>query len=139
MIKSAIRSGMLLVLLLVLAKAPMLHAQVSIIEHGPFSEMLDRYKAINRDPETKVQGYRIQIVSTTDRLKLEEAMRKFSNVYPNYKADWVHEPPFYKLRVGAFLDKGRAAEFLSEIKRSFPSAYPAQVRDIQPGELLDYL
>ena len=129
----------LLLALLVLAQAPLaLSAQVELVEHGPFSEMLEAYTARNSDDSRKLKGYRIQVISTTDRLRLEEAERKFRAAYPEYAADWSHEPPYYKLRTGAFTERDRATAFLYRIKRTFPSAYPAMVKDIRPSELLLY-
>jgi len=129
--------GFLIALFVVLPKGEELHAQVKIVEHGPFSEMLDKYAEINRDPTLRLNGYRVQILATTDRLKLEEAKSKFERLYP-YAADWKHEPPYYKLRTGAFVDRAKATAFLYKVKRNFPSAYPAIVKDIRPSELLNY-
>ena len=118
--------------------APTAGAQVTYVEHGPFSEMLEAYAAINRDDSRRLGGYRVQLVSTTDRLRLEETEARFRRRFPEYPSDWVHEPPYYKLRTGAFVDRGRATTFLYRLKREFPSAYPAMVRDIRPSELLRY-
>lgn len=128
----------ILVLILVLAKAESLEAQINVVEHGPFTAMLNRYARQNRDPNRKLEGYRIQLLATTDRLKLEETQRKFESTYPEYPVDWSHEPPYYKLRTGAFTERSRATAFLYKIKRSYPSAYPAVVKDITPSELLDF-
>ena len=129
--------GLMLAVFVVLPKGQELQAQVRIIEHGPFTEMLDKYAEINRDPSRRLSGYRVQILATTDRLKLEEAKQKFQSRYP-YAADWKHEPPYYKLRTGAFTDRAKATAFLYRVKQNFPSAYPAIVKDIRPPELLNY-
>ena len=129
---------LVLAFLVLATAAPALWAQVEIVEHGPFSEMLDAYRAQNTDDARELDGYRIQLLATTDRLKLEEAERKFRSAYPEYPVDWSHEPPYYKLRTGAFTERDRATAFLYRIKRNFPSAYPAMVKDIRPSELLAY-
>ena len=115
-----------------------LRAQISFVEHGPFQSMLDTYTALNRDPSRRLDGFRVQIISTTDRLMLEETLSRFERLYPGLPADWSHEPPYYKLRTGAFTDRELATAFLYRIKRHFPSAYPTMVRDIRPTELLTY-
>ena len=125
--------------LLVLAEADgTAAAQIQIVEHGPVSAMLDAMTALNRDDSRRLAGFRVQLTSTTDRLRLEETEARFGNLYPGYPSDWVHEPPYYKLRTGAFVDRARATAFLYRVKRDFPSAYPALVRDIRPSELLIY-
>ena len=100
--------------------------------------MLKRYAAQNRDPERRIEGYRVQLLATTDRLKLEETERAFGSSFPEYPTDWSHEPPYYKLRAGAFTDRARATAFLSKIRRAYPAAFVTVVRDIRPPELLDY-
>ena len=129
---------LVLACLVLATAAPTLSAQVEIVEHGPFSAMLEVYRAQNADDGRRLDGYRIQLIATTDRLKLEEAERKFRRAYPEYPVDWNHEPPYYKLRTGAFTERERATAFLHRIKRHFPSAYPAMVKDIRPSELLTY-
>ena len=128
----------LLLAALVMATAAPAAAQVEIVEHGPFSAMLEAYRAENADDSRRLEGFRIQVIATTDRLRLEEAERKFRRAYPEYPVDWNHEPPYYKLRTGAFTERERATAFLYRIKRTFPSAYPAMVKDIRPSELLAY-
>jgi len=109
--------GLMFAVLVVLPKGEELQAQVRIVEHGPFSEMLDKYAEINRDPNRRLNGYRVQILATTDRLKLEEAKSKFERIYP-YAADWKHEPPYYKLRTGAFTDRGLSGDRGKAVKKT---------------------
>ncbi len=124
--------------ILVLATAVTTEAQITIVEHGPFTQMLELYARQNGDPNRTVSGYRIQLLATTDRLKLEEMERRFEQDFPEYPVDWKHEAPYYKLRTGAFTDRTKATAFLYRLKRTFPSAYPAMVKDIRPAELLLY-
>ena len=136
--RSRLTLGFGLLLWLVLAKAGVAGAQITVVEHGPFSAMLDVYAANNRDPNRRIEGYRVQLLATTDRLKLEDTQRKFESTFPEYPTDWSHEPPYYKLRTGAFTDRSRATSFLTTIRRTYPGAYVAVVRDIQPTELLSF-
>ena len=138
--KSLLKSvGVIVLLGVVLPKGQTLQAQssITIVEHGPFTEMLEKYREINTDPNRRLAGYRVQIMATTDRLKLEEAERKFESLF-RYPVEWKHEPPYYKLRTGAFTDRAAATSYLYKVKRHFPSAYPAMVKDIKPAELLQY-
>lgn len=130
--------GIAAALVLAQAAATTLGAQVRYVEHGPFTAMLETMAEINRDDTRRLKGYRVQILSTTDRLALEEAERRFERLYPYYPSTWLHEPPYYKLRTGAFTDRAEATTFLFRLKKDFPSAYPAVVEDIRPGELLVY-
>mgnify|MGYP001307796718 FL=1 len=85
----------------------------------------------------RIEGWRLQILSTTDRQKIEAGKYQFLNLYPAIPAEWVHEKPYYKLRVGAFHTRQEAMSFLSEIKDSYPGAYPAKDPNIHPRNFLE--
>jgi len=85
---------------------------------------------------TTVKGWRIQILATNDRQKMEAALRDFENLYPSIPADWFHAKPYYKIRVGAFSSKRDALQTLYILKQDYPGAYPVQDNEIRPAELL---
>ena len=70
-----------------------------------------------------VPGWRIQVLATTDRQKLETVKAEFQRDYPGILIDWQHDKPYYKLRAGAFASKLAATELLYRLKKKFPSAY----------------
>lgn len=114
-----------------------LQAQSNIMvdEEPTISSMMSRMVEINRYKET-VEGWRIQILATTDRRKMEDARQKFQSRYPNISVDWTHTKPYYKLRAGAFASKLEATRLLYQLKRDYPSAYPAKDTNIRPSELV---
>lgn len=85
-----------------------------------------------------VSGWRVQILATTDRKKLEEVKADFQRNYPGVLVDWQHDKPYYKLRAGAFANKLAASQLLYRLKREYPSAYPAKDNEIPPRQLLGY-
>ena len=108
---------------------------VLIKEDNIVTRMMFRMTQINQTKGT-VEGWRIQILATTDRRKLENEKRKFQSRYPQIAVDWTHEKPYYKLKAGAFSTKLEAARLLHELKRDYPSAYPAKDNNISPRELI---
>lgn len=110
---------------------------ISINEQAAITQMMQRFVEINRS-KVAVDGWRIQLLATTDRTKLDSALRNFQTRYPNVAVDWVHERPYYKLRAGAFTSKLDATRVLYTLKRDYPSAYPAQDKNIRPQELAGY-
>ncbi len=85
----------------------------------------------------RISGWRVQLMSTTDGQKIEEAKTRFRLLFPDVPADWVHERPYYKLRVGAFRSRAEALAFISDTLRdSYPGAYPAQDDNIHPRDFL---
>jgi len=85
-----------------------------------------------------VPGWRIQVLATTDRQKLEKVKAEFQRDYPGILIDWQHDKPYYKLRAGAFASKLAATELLYRLKKKFPSAYTAKDNQIAARQLLGY-
>ena len=122
--------------LLILSAMTSLKAQSNVVinEDAEVSRMMARMVENNRFAES-IDGWRIQILATTDRRKMEDARQKFLADFPGIKVDWKHEKPYYKLRVGAFATKLEASRLLYQLKSAYPSAYPAKDL-IQPSELV---
>ena len=109
---------------------------VSLNEDYLITRMMEKYVESNRMAE-KVEGWRIQLLATTDRRKMEAAKTSFQSKYPNIPIDWVHASPYYKLRAGAFASKMDATYTLNKLKRDYPSAYPAKDNNINPLEIIN--
>lgn len=110
-------------------------AQVLIDERGVIPQMMQRYVEINK-AIAMMEGWRIQITATTDRAKMTDEQRRFQYRYPNISIDWTHEPPYYKVRAGAFATRLEALRLLSVVRRDYPSAYPVKDKNIRPAELI---
>lgn len=109
---------------------------INVNEDYPVKVLFQEYVTINKT-KANVKGWRIQLVATTDRRKVEEAKERFQELYPGVNVDWKHVKPYYKLRAGAFLHKLDAMRALQTIKSDFPGAYPANDNHIHPRELLN--
>lgn len=110
------------------------NAQVSVSEDGAVRQLFDRYVSMNKSSQL-VTGYRIQLIATTDRIKMEDEMARFVETYPDISVDWIHSKPYYKLRVGAYATKLEAFPALYRIKKDFPGAYLAKDNSINVKEL----
>lgn len=111
-------------------------AQVLIIEDDHVSQMLRNYQS-NERAESTIKGYRIQIITTPDRRKMESVRAKFKTMYPNVHMEWEHVSPYYQVRVGAYETKMDLMDFMIDIKRDFRDAIPV-VSDIEKNELIAY-
>ncbi len=128
---------------LILASAMLVFAIIGVQAQGNITEKVDpaiaalmkRYVDANKGTKT-IAGWRIQILATTDRQKVEDALRQFQSLYPNMAADWVQSKPYYKLRVGAFTSKKDAIAAQYQLKNDYPTAYPVQDNEIKPEELI---
>ena len=99
------------------------------------ASLMKRYVDSNKSTKT-ISGWRIQILATTDRQRIEAALSKFSSQYPNIPADWVQSKPYYKLRAGAYTSKQDAIAAQYLLKNDYPTAYPVQDNEIKPEELI---
>ena len=119
------RKGILSILLVFLALV-IVHAQgVTISEEPTITKMMEVYKGINKavTAEQVIDGFRIQLMATTDRRKVDQIMSAFSNRYAGVPVTWSQAQPYYRVRVGAFINRDGASKYLQTIKRDYPDAY----------------
>ncbi len=127
-----------LFLLLAICSTSSLEAQNVVVEEDPpIGEMLDRFKEIN-EAKTFVEGWRIQILATPDRQRLESVKQSFQYRYPSIPVDWVHSKPYYKLRAGAFASKLDALRLKYILERDYKGIYLVRDDNIRPRELVNY-
>lgn len=109
-------------------------AQVNIEEEASVTRFMNDYKRINSE-NPKQKAWKIQIIATNDRRKMEDAISKFSKYFPDHEPDWSHENPYYKVKVGAFETKEDLYSFLLSVKQHFSGAIPV-VENITKSELV---
>ena len=105
-------------------------------EDPVIGDMMDRFVELNRTKGT-VGGWRIQILATNDRQKLESARQTFQYRYPNVPVDWVHNRPWYQLRAGAFSTKLEALRLKHILSQDYRGIYPVKDDNIRPVELIN--
>lgn len=93
------------------------------INTGPGIDQLMELFQTENEEVTKVPGWRVQILATTDRARLESVESEFKVNYPSISVDWVHTKPYYKLRAGAFQTKQEAERLKYTLGRQFEGVY----------------
>ena len=88
------------------------------------------------ETEEEVDGWRVQILATTDRQQLERTENDFKATYPSVPVDWVHNAPYYKLRAGAFFTRAEADRLRQSLSRDFEGVYLVKAA-VTEEELLD--
>ena len=116
------------------AKAQLTNIQLA--QQAGIQELVEQFISTNKS-RSYVEGWRIQILSSTDRQTVESTLQTFRYQYPNIQADWVHNKPYYKVQAGAFSSKLEAVHLLHLIQQDYPSAYLIQDSRIRPQELLN--
>jgi len=89
----------------------------SVTEDPAVSRMMENFIEYNR-ANTLVRGWRIQILSTTDRRMMESTQSKFKNRYPDYTLRFEHQNPYYHLKTGAFISQQDARPMLKKMQQS---------------------
>ena len=112
-------------------------AQINFSEDFLIERMMSRYTEINR-ANPSVSGWRIQVMASTDRRKVEAAYASFNGRFPEYPCEWVHAKPYYKLKAGAFLTRLEAIAAVQRIKRHYRSALPTYDGKISIQEILSH-
>ncbi len=109
--------------------------EIQLNEEPKVAQLMKTWVSANR-AEPKIEGWRVQIMASTDRLQVEQGRNRFRTEYPDVAANWVQEQPYYKLRVGAFRTKQEAQAFIATLT-GWPGAYPAKDANIHPRDFLE--
>ncbi len=118
------------------AATPAQAQNIQVNEDPLITKMMERFVEINKS-RTSVEGWRIQVLATTDRQKLEVTRQNFQYRYPNIPIDWVHSKPYYKLRAGAFVTKLEALRLKHILERDYSGIYLVRDDNIRPAEFIN--
>ena len=66
------------------------------------------------------KGYRIQVVSTTNRDQAFKIKTDLLMKYPDEKTYVMFQSPYFKVRIGNFLKRVDAEKFRKELNKAFP-------------------
>lgn len=100
-------------------------AGVIVVKDARIDQLVRKQQEINeettRDSRRNMPGYRIQVISSTDRNKVYAAKSKIYQQFPDLKPYVMYQPPYYKLRVGNFKTQPEAEDFEKQLAQLFPS------------------
>lgn len=97
-----------------------------VVKQDPRIEQLIR-KQIEINAQTTMEsrrhvpGFRIQVISSPDRNKVNAAKVKMYEQFPDWKPYVLYQAPNYKLRVGDFLTEDEADSALQQLSKVFSS------------------
>jgi stalled ribosome rescue protein Dom34 len=100
-------------------------AGIVVYKDARIDQLIHKQMEINeettRDSRRSMPGFRIQVISSTDRNKVFAAKTKVYQQFPDLKPYVLYQPPYYKLRVGNFKTQTEAEEFEKQLSTLFPS------------------
>jgi hypothetical protein len=111
------------------------NTNITIVEDPAIAAQVSRFVSDNK-AKPYIPGWRVQILTTTDKLKLDQTLASFKTQYPYMPVTWVHERPYYLLRAGACLNRLDALRLQQLLRPSFPGLYPVQDAQINPVEFI---
>ena len=117
-----LRFFVLVVALLATGQTLTAQSGVSINVDPAIGDLMELFQAEN-ETVSKVPGWRVQILATTDRGRLETVESQFKVNYQSISVDWVHTKPYYKLRAGAFQTKQEAERLKYTLSKQFEGVY----------------
>lgn len=110
-----------------------LKAQINVNCDPQVENMMQVFKNANVK-ETKIEGYRIQIVQTSDRDKVRKLKTELLQDFPDMRVYETYEAPFFKLRTGNFTSRYEAYQVLVQLKEKFNGIFIVP-DDIKESEL----
>lgn len=98
-------------------------------------DLLTKKKAeINKkaaDSKRTSKGYRIQVLNTTDRNQALAAKSKLLSAYPEHKTYLMYQAPYFKIRIGNFVERSDADGLKKQLTRMFPAGVFVIPSDIE--------
>jgi predicted house-cleaning NTP pyrophosphatase (Maf/HAM1 superfamily) len=113
----------IIILFYCLVNATLLNSQANVVvkEEDKVAMLMDLYLQINKSI-THINGYRITIITTTDRRSMEQTRASFQQQF-SFKTKWEYIEPYYHLKAGAFTSRAEAGVMLESIKKKFSTAF----------------
>lgn len=109
--------------------------KITVNEDYEVEQLMDQYVRINT-AKSYVEGWRVQVISTTDRQRLESVRQSLKSRYPYLSTSWVHNRPYYRLRAGAFATKLEAIQLQHLLREYYPGSIPTRDTEVSASEII---
>jgi len=82
------------------------------------------------------KGYRLQVVNTRSRDEAFKAKADLLQMFPQQKVYMLYQSPYFKIRIGNFMQRADALAFRAQLEKSYPqTAYVVEdVIEYTPAE-----
>jgi hypothetical protein len=111
-----------LFLLLIFSERLIAQGTITIKQDVAIQKVIDKHIELNTTIK-RVQGWRIQLFSNSERNEVMTIKSEFLTQYPSTKTYLTYQQPYFKLRVGDFADKNEAYQFMKEINDKFKGIF----------------
>ena len=110
------------------------NGQITFNEDPKVSSLMNHYLE-ESNLTSSLDGWRIKLISTTDRRKFENIKYRYETEFPESAYLTDYENPYYSIKVGSFVDRFDLEPYLLQFKELFPEAIPFRDK-IEKAELL---
>ena len=109
---------------------------ITIHQNPAIQKLIERHVELNATIK-RLQGWRIQLISNSDRETVNQVKANFLQNHPNVKTYLTYQQPYFKLRIGDFADKNDAYQLMKEINPDFKGIFvvPDVVNIMPEGSL----
>ena len=97
-----------------------------VVQDAEVDRIWEKWLSENSAQE-EFRAWRILVVGVESRRELNAEINMFERRFPDMPFNWEYDPPFYKLKTGAFTERLQAKPLLYKIKEYFPGAL--EIRD----------
>ena len=107
---------------------------VYVVKDSRFDLLTKKKAEINKksaDSKKPNKGYRIQVLNTTDRNQALNTKSRLLTIYPEHKTYLMYQAPYFKIRIGNFVEKSEADDLKKELARMFPTGVFVIPSDIE--------
>ena len=111
-----------------------LYAQVNIHSTYSVDNLMQQFTQMNMGKE-KMSGYRLQIIASDDRRKVDKIRSQVSQSHPEYRTIWKFSNPYYKVLAGAFRTKLEAERARYLVGQSYNNVLIVMDSEISRTEL----
>ena len=134
----------LLISITAVAKAQLVtdtvNSNVFVVKDSRIDLLAKKKAEINKkaaDAKKPTKGFRIQVLNTTDRNQALSIKSKLLTQYPEHKTYLMYQAPYFKIRIGNFVEKSEADDLKKEMARMFPTGVfviPSEIEYKAPPE-----
>lgn len=96
------------------------HDNISIFEDKSISNFFDLYNKLH---EKKIQVFKIQLFLHENRSNAWKIKKKYEELFPEDKAAFYYEPPYFKVSSELFLKRSDAERKKDSLKDNFPDCF----------------
>lgn len=109
-------------------------SNVFVVKDSRLDLLVKKKAEINKkaaDAKRPTKGFRIQVLNTTDRNQALAAKSKLLTLYPDQKTYLMYQAPYFKIRIGNFVERAEADDLKKELARMFPTGVFVIPSDIE--------